>query len=194
MSDEPFLLVGPDEQSRVYDTLTSAFTNDPVERWLYPELADYHQHFPDFLAAFGGIAFQTETAWRLGDFAAVALWLPPGAEPDGERIVGVLTDSVSASQHDDLFTVLEAMDTAHPRYPHWYLPWFGVDAALHGTGLGSQLMHACLEIIDESQLPSYLETPNPRTIPFYERHGFSVSGDARSGTCPPMTFMQRPAH
>jgi len=78
MGDEPFLLVGSDEQSKVYDTLASAFANDPVERWLYPDLAEYHKHFPDFLAAFGGRAFQTETVWRLGDFAAVALWLPPG--------------------------------------------------------------------------------------------------------------------
>jgi GNAT superfamily N-acetyltransferase len=192
MSDEPFSLVGPDEQSKVYDTLASAFANDPVERWLYPDLAEYDKHFPDFLAAFGGRAFQSETAWRLGDFDAVALWLPPGVDPDGEHIVSVLTDSVSTSQHDDLFAVLEAMDTAHPRYPHWYLPWFGVDAATQGTGLGSQLMQACLQVIDASHLPVYLETPNPRTIPFYERHGFGVTGDARSGTCPPMTFMQRP--
>jgi ribosomal protein S18 acetylase RimI-like enzyme len=193
MSDDPFLLVGPDEQSKVYDTLTAAFANDPVERWLYPDLAGYHEHFPTFLAAFGGRAFQAETVWRLGDFAAVALWLPPGTEPDGERIVSVLTDSVATSQHNDLFAVLEAMDTAHPRYPHWYLPWFGVDAAMQGSGLGSQLMRACLEVIDDSHLPVYLETPNPRTVAFYERHGFTVTGDARSGTCPPMTFMQRPA-
>ena len=194
MSDESFLPVSADEHSKVYDTLVSAFADDPVERWLYPDLAEYHQHFPEFLAAFGSGAFQTETVWRLGGFAAVALWLPPGAEPDGERIVSVLTDSVSASQDDDLFAVLGAMDTAHPNYPHWYLPWFGVDAAMQGTGLGSQLMQACLHIVDASHLPVYLETPNPRTIPFYIRHGFSVAGEARSGTCPPMTFMQRPSH
>jgi GNAT superfamily N-acetyltransferase len=194
MSAEPFLPVGEDEQSSVYGTLVSAFADDPVERWLYPGVAEYHRHFPEFLAAFGGRAFQTETVWRLGDFSAVALWLPPDAEPDGERIISVLVHSVSPSQHEDLFAVLEAMDTAHPRYPHWYLPWFGVHTSMQGAGLGSQLMKACLQVIDASQLPVYLETPNPRSIPFYVRHGFSVTGDARSGTCPPMTFMQRPAH
>jgi GNAT superfamily N-acetyltransferase len=193
MSDESFLPVGTAEQSRVYDTLVSAFADDPVERWLYPDLPRYHTHFPEFLAAFGGRAFQTETVWRIGDFSAVALWLPPGAEPDGERIISVLAQTVSPSQHEDMFAVLEAMETAHPRYPHWYLPWFGVDAAQQGTGLGSELMRACLQTIDASHLPVYLETPNPRTIAFYGRHGFSVTGDTRSGTCPPMTFMQRPA-
>jgi GNAT superfamily N-acetyltransferase len=191
MSDGELRAVGTDEQSRVFDTLVSAFAADPVERWMYPDLTDYLRHFPEFLAAFGGRAFQTETVWRLGDFSAVALWLPPGAEPDGERIVSVLTQSVAASRHEDLFAVLDAMDTAHPRYPHWYLPWFGVNAASQGAGLGGQLMRACLQIVDTSQLPIYLETPNPRTISFYAQHGFAVTGETRSGTCPPMTFMER---
>jgi GNAT superfamily N-acetyltransferase len=194
MSAEPFLPVGADQRSSVYGTLVSAFADDPVERWLYPELTEYHRHFPDFLDAFGGRAFQTGTVWRLGNFSAAALWLPPDAQPDVERIVSVLTKSVSPSQHEDMFNVLDAMETAHPRHPHWYLPWFGVDASMQGTGVGSQLMRACLEVIDATHLPVYLETPNPRSIPFYVRHGFSVTGDARSGTCPPMTFMQRPGH
>lgn len=77
------------------------------------------------------------------------------------------------------------MDVAHPKHPHWYLPWFGVDTALQGRGLGGQLMTRCLEIVDASHLPAHLETPNQRTISFYERHGFGVTGDAQEGACPP---------
>jgi GNAT superfamily N-acetyltransferase len=192
VSDDAFLEVGSDEESAVYGTLLSAFADDPVERWMYPALTDYHRHFPEFLAAFGGRAFQAQTVWRSGDFSAVALWLPPGVEPDGERIVSVLTQTVAPDQHEDLFAVLQAMDDAHPRYPHWYLPWFGVNAEMQGAGLGSHLMQACLQIVDTSHLPVYLETPNPRTVSFYERHGFTVTGQAQAGNCPPMTFMQRP--
>src|SRR5664280_534725 len=36
-------------------------------------------------------------------------------------------------------------------------------------------------------------TPNPRTISFYERHGFEVAGLAQAGDCPPITFMLRKA-
>jgi hypothetical protein len=39
-----------------------------------------------------------------------------------------------------------------------------------------------------------LETPNPRTIPFYRRHGFEITGTANAGECPPLAFMLRPAH
>jgi hypothetical protein len=55
-------------------------------------------------------------------------------------------------------------------------------------------MNDCLdEIADADPLPVYLETPNPRTIPFYQRHGFVVTGTAQAGGCPPITFMLRAA-
>jgi ribosomal protein S18 acetylase RimI-like enzyme len=194
MSAVAFLPVPESEKARAFATLVSAFTDDPVERWLYPESEQYLSHFPEFLAAFGGAAFEEETVWRLGDFSAVALWLPPGAAPDGEAVVAVLTETVSPAQHDDTFAVLDQMDRAHPVYPHWYLPWFGVDAANQGRGLGSELMSRCLTIVDESHMPAYLETPNPRTISFYGRHGFEVIGEAQAGACPAITLLSRAAH
>ncbi|HEY0871222.1 MAG TPA: N-acetyltransferase [Acidothermaceae bacterium] len=191
---EQLALVQAGDQPRAVATLVSAFTDDPVERWLWPDDNAYATQFPRFVAALGGRAFEVQTAWRLGDFAAVALWFAPGVEPDGELIVGVLSETVPQDKLDDTFTVLEAMDSVHPQYPHWYLPWFGVTAAAQGRGLGSQLMTQCLEIIDASNLPAYLETPNPRNISFYERHGFEVTGEVQAGNCPPVTFMLRPGH
>jgi GNAT superfamily N-acetyltransferase len=182
-----------DVQARVLATLLSAFRADPVERWLYPTEDEYDRNFPAFLAAFGGLAFRLGTAWQLGDCSAVALWLPPNAEPDGEAISAVLLETVASAKHADTLAVLEQMDAAHPRHPHWYLPWFGVDAAMQGRGLGGKLMSACLATVDAAGLPAYLETPNPRTIPFYQRHGFVISGGAHAGECPPITFMHRPA-
>jgi GNAT superfamily N-acetyltransferase len=172
-------------------TLMSAFRADPVERWLYPANIEYDKHFPKFLAAFGGQAFVHDAVWRLDDFAAVALWLPPEAEPDGDEIVRVLMTTVDQSRHGDTMVAIEQMDAAHPRVPHWYLPWFGVVATLQGTGLGSTLLTRSLQAVDETGLPAYLETPNPRTIAFYERHGFQVTGATRTEDCPPITFMLR---
>ena len=192
MSGLSFARVSRTEEAMAYQTLISAFTDDPVERWLYPERSEYLAYFPRFLAAFGGRAFDEQTVWRLGEFSAVALWLPPGAEPDGDAIGAVLAQTVSIDKHADTFAVLEQMDAAHPTYPHWYLPWFGVDSAVQGEGLGSLLMEHCLvEIRDMDHLPTYLETPNPRTVSFYERHGFEVTGRAQAGGCPPITFMLR---
>jgi ribosomal protein S18 acetylase RimI-like enzyme len=193
MSALSFSAVGESDRDRAFATLVLAFAADPVERWLYPDPRQYLSHFPRFLAAFGGPAFAERTVWRLGEFSAVALWLPPGTEADGDTIASVLAETVAADKHEDTFAVLGQMDAAHPDYRHWYLPWFAVDAALQGRGLGSQLMKPCLQIVDATHLPAYLETPNPRTISFYQRHGFEVTGEAQAGACPPITFMLRAA-
>ncbi len=185
--------IDPDERATAYATLVLAFVTDPGVRWLYPDAHQYLTHFPRFLAAFGGRAFDEKTAWRFRDFSSVALWLPPGAEPDGDAIVAVLTDSVASDKHEDLFSVFEQMDATHPTYPHWYLPWFGVDPALQGQGVGSVLMTQCLAIVDEDKLPAYLETPNPRNISFYVRHGFEVVGATQAGSAPVITMMLRAA-
>jgi GNAT superfamily N-acetyltransferase len=181
------------ERQRALDVLVTAFTADPVIRWFYPEAGAYLTHFPGFLEAFGGKAFAEKTAWRLGAFDAVALWLPPRVDADGDAIVTFLTGSVASAQLEDLLSVIDQMDEAHPRFPHWYLPWFGVDAARQGMGLGGELMTHCLKIVDADHLPASLETPNPRNITFYQRHGFEVTGEARAGACPPVVSMLRAA-
>lgn len=193
MSADDFEPVSPDERGSAYATLVLAFVTDPAVRWLYPDAQQYLTHFPRFLAAFGGRAFDEKTAWRFRDFSSVALWLPPGAEPDGDAIVAVLTESVATDKHEDLFLTFEQMDATHPGYPHWYLPWFGVDPALQGQGVGSVLMSKCLTTVDADHLPAYLESPNPRNISFYERHGFEVVGVTQAGSAPVITMMLRAA-
>jgi hypothetical protein len=104
--------VGESGQAGVFATLVLAFAADPVERWLYPEPQQYLSHFPKFLAAFGGRAFAERTVWSLGEFSAVALWLPPGTAADGEAITTSLAETVAADKHDDMFDVLGQMDAA----------------------------------------------------------------------------------
>jgi ribosomal protein S18 acetylase RimI-like enzyme len=186
--------VAKDGQPRAIAALVSAFIADPVERWLFPEPLAYLTQFPAFVAAFGGAAFESHTVWTLDEFEAVAMWLPPDAEADGESIVAVLSEAVSPDKHADAFMVLEQMDAAHPKIPHWYLPWLGVDCVHQGAGRGADLLAQCLARVDADHSPAFLETPNPRTVPFYERHGFRVTSISQAGACPPMTSMLRPAH
>jgi ribosomal protein S18 acetylase RimI-like enzyme len=193
MDAQSFSPVSQADRARALDTLVLAFAADPVERWMYPAAGHYLESFRAFLEAFGGRAFAAKTVWSTTDLSAVALWLPPGAEPDGDAILAVITGTVAPEKHDDVFAVAGQMDEAHPTFPHWYLPWFGVDPAKQGRGLGGELMRHCLEIVDQDHLPIYLETPNARTISFYERHGFTVTGEAQAGACPPVVFMLRPA-
>lgn len=181
------------DRDRAISVIVSAFTEDPVERWLFPDPVQYRTHFAAFVAAFAGDAIHQQTAWTVGDFNAAALWLAPGAAVDEQAIVAALADGVAPEQHEETFSVLEQMDRAHPAFEHWYLPWLGVVLDAQGSGLGGRLLEHGLAIVDRDHLPVYLETPNPRTVSFYERHGFVVSAESQAGRCPPVISMLRDA-
>lgn len=193
MGTTPVSTLDANDESKAIATVVSAFVADPVERWLYPAEREYERHFPQFATAFGGRAFSAGTAWALDGHAAVALWLAPGTEPDEEAVAEVLSRTVAEDKHDELFAVLAQMADAHLAELHWYLPWLAVEPSRQGEGLGARLLAHTLEIVDDSGLPAFLETPNPRNIGLYERHGFEVVAATESPGCPPLTSMLRPA-
>src|SRR6188508_95346 len=103
---------------RLVATLTTAFAADPAVRWMYPDPLQFLTHFPDFVRAFAGKAFDHGTAEVVNSFAAVALWLPPGVSPDETAIVEVLNGSVSAARLPDMFRLFEQMGAYHPIESH----------------------------------------------------------------------------
>jgi GNAT superfamily N-acetyltransferase len=75
----------------------------------------------------------------------------------------------------------------------WYLPWLGVDRSAQGQGLGARLLSETLGRVDDTHLPAYLESPNPRNVSLYSRHGFETVATIQIGECPIMTCMLRQA-
>lgn len=171
--------------------LTLAFSADPPSRWVFSDPHDYLTRFPEFVRAFGGRAFEHNTADSLEGYAAVALWLPPGVEPDEEAMIGLMQRAVLESFLADAFAVFEQMSNFHPQEPHWYLPLIGVDPACQGAGHGTELMRHALRRCDADHKPAYLESSNPRNIPFYERLGFERLGVIQAGTSPQIVPMLR---
>ena len=133
MAGMEFAAIAKSERDRAIRTLVSAFEDDPVERWLYPDDAEYQVHFPAFIAAFGGDAFRDQTVWRLGDFDAVALWFGP----DAGRTARLWCEYWLRPPLMPCTPVRSQPWSRWPRAPtepHWYLPWFGVERTLHGKG------------------------------------------------------------
>jgi ribosomal protein S18 acetylase RimI-like enzyme len=124
----------PADQSRIVETLTAAFADDPAVRWMYPGDAQYRCHFPGFVRAFGGRAFAAGAAHASEGLEGAALWLPPGIEPDEDALVAHLERSTAVSQQAALFAVFEEMGAYHPEEPHWYLPLIGVAPSAQGRG------------------------------------------------------------
>lgn len=181
-----------ENRQQVIQSVVLGFAADPLVRWFWPDAVTYSAS-GQMYDAFGGGAIDSGTAFVTGKFEGVALWMPPGVEPDEERMIPILESTVPSDRLEDAFGVFEAMDSYHRKETCWYLPLIAVDPIYQGYGFGSQLMKHALSKVDESALPAYLESSNPRNISLYERHGFEVMGEIQVGTSPPVTPMIRQA-
>jgi ribosomal protein S18 acetylase RimI-like enzyme len=179
------------DRKSVIAVITLGFSSDPMTRWTLPNPAQYLAVMPDLVDAFGGKAFEQESVYCVDDFSGAALWLPPGTEPDGERLGALIARHAPASVQEDAGGVLEQMATYHPHEPHWYLPLIAVDPACQGRGLGGALLKQALASCDADGLPAYLESSNPRNIGLYQRHGFEILGRIQVGSSPVVTPMLR---
>ncbi|MBT1696059.1 GNAT family N-acetyltransferase [Fulvivirgaceae bacterium PWU4] len=174
-----------------YATIVLAFTSDPAARWSWPRADDYLRNMPLLARAFSWKSFGLGTAFGMDGLAGAALWLPPGASSDEESLASLFECTTPASIHQDFAGVFEKMANFHPHEPHWYLPLIGVDPACQGQRLGDKLMAHALARCDADRLPAYLESSNPRNIPFYQRHGFEEMGKIQVGSSPTIVPMLR---
>lgn len=178
------------DEAAVYAILALAFSGDPATRWSWPDPKSYLEAFPHFARAFGGAAFKHGGAHRIGS-AGAALWLPPGAMPDGAALGALMHRTADAGTAVDGPQVMQQMARCHPPEPHWYLPLIGVDPAHQGKGLGAALLEHATDRFDRDGMTAYLESSNPRNIALYERHGFEIVGRIQSGGSPVFTPMVR---
>src|SRR5687767_4764765 len=121
-----------------------AFSTDPAARWTWPDPQQYLLHFPSFVKALGGNAFAHGSAYYVDGHVGAALWLPPDVGPDEDALTTLLQQTGSASAQKDLSAVFEQMARYHPREPHWFLPFVGIDPSQQGKGHGGALMKHAL--------------------------------------------------
>jgi GNAT superfamily N-acetyltransferase len=183
----------PLDQAGAIGVLTLAFSTDPMARWSLPDPAKYLTTFSSITKAFGGSAFEKETAYIANSCTGAALWLPPGAKSDEESLKRLFEENTGDDIREDMKRIFEKMGKFHPTEPHWYLPMIGVDPAHQGAGIGSALMTEALKAVDRDGLIAYLESSNPKNISLYQRHGFEVIGEIQSGSSPVLRPMLRKA-
>jgi GNAT superfamily N-acetyltransferase len=129
------------------------------------------------------------------DGSGAALWVPPGCWHGTPRqqlgVVPLLGANCGRACVRSLRT-LARMESAHPRNPHFFLPFVGVEPAQQGRGVGSALLRPVLERCDREDVPAYLEASSPRNRVLYERHGFVTFGELPLlRGCPPVWMMWR---
>jgi GNAT superfamily N-acetyltransferase len=163
--------------------LARAFADDPASPHLVPDPARIIPIYTPFFAAClaNGLAHGRVVA--LDDAPrAVAIWHTidnDRAEMPEPDLSGALA-LVDEPTQEQWAAIFGHMGEEHRRLmpqPHDYLFILGVDPEEHGRGLGGALL-ATLLAGREPGRPCYLETFNPRNLPFYERRGFRVAGES----------------
>jgi ribosomal protein S18 acetylase RimI-like enzyme len=178
------------DSQKLLNTITLAFANDPVSRYWWPDAEDYARGWPRFAYAMGERGFDSGNVFSTPDFRAVSFWLPPGIDPDPEKLAALNLNP--SPEEDALSKALQAgLARFHPADPYWYLWLIGVDPSAQSLGLGSALLKHKLKAIDEAGEIAFLESSNPRNIPFYLRHGFEIVGETRVRDIPVLTAMLR---
>jgi len=181
----------PAEEEAAIHTIMLAFAADPMARWCWPDPHAYVSTMPAFTRAFAGAGFGRGGAFYTEGHAGAALWLPPGTSPDDERMAELMEHAIPRPILSEALAVMEQMAACHPDDPHWYLPLIGVDPAHQNKGHGDALMRHVLEGCDAEHAAAYLESSNPRNIPFYRRHGFEPLTTIQVGSSPPIVPMLR---
>ncbi len=187
------------EAERAVASLTLAFATDPVIRRFYPDPLDHQTHFSQMMRINLAPAIASRSAHCVEGMSAVAVWFRPAGAADevdaerdrGRRTNALIAETARTEGNDDLFVALGEMEKHHPRVPHWYLMSIGVDPFRQGEGLGSLLMEHALPMSDADGTLAYLESSNPRNVPFYQRHGFDVIEVVQIGDSPTFTLMAR---
>ena len=102
------------EQQRAISTIVTAFTSDPITRWVLPEPHEYLTYFTEFVPLMAAGTFEHGAALCTDDFAAASLWLPPNVHSDQEAMAEVAQRAVAERDQEKVFTFMGQMAWYHP--------------------------------------------------------------------------------
>ncbi len=112
--------------------------------------------------------------------------------PEHGPLVGELVlSTIGPERAAETGQLREILAEHHLTEAHFYLPFIGVAPEWQGYGHGNTVMRPVLDLCDRYGIPAYLESSNPRNIPFYERLGFNVTAEFAADGGPPMAGMRR---
>lgn len=175
------------------DILADGFLLDPVMQWVFGDGIDialkpfFHFMVSEPLIPLGA-------TYTNGSCCAV--WTPPDTDPwaradVADRFLAAMDHVLARDQLHRMLTLNLLVDQIHPKERHWYLGMIATRATAQGTGAGTRVMTYTLGRVDADGVPAYLESTNPANIPFYERNGFVIVGEAGLPEGPNLTQMRR---
>jgi GNAT superfamily N-acetyltransferase len=159
----------------ICDSLARAFHDDPVTAWALPSARRRPAQSKRFYRERLRTLLPEEMVFCDEQRRGAAIWSP---HDRWRSSVAELARMRVVTRRALPFLVgAQRVEQAHPSEPHYYLAILGVSPAAQGSGLGSALLRPMLDRCDREGVPAYLESSKERNVPFYERHGWRVTGE-----------------
>jgi ribosomal protein S18 acetylase RimI-like enzyme len=170
----------------VAQDLAAAFVDDPLFNWFSRTDGRRDAARLNFFRFFmQALVLPSGETLRPASGGGAAIWM--GSETQGPNTLSeelqalpVLLGLTGWSRFPRMLRLRGVMDKAHPmERPHAYLWFLGVTPEAQGHGIGSRLLKAKLDELDDSGTPAFLETATERNVALYRRHGFDVINQYR---------------
>ena len=177
----------PRRAGEAVDLLTRAFAGDPMLGYVSPDEHGRSRRTRHILRTVVSYGLRYGQVWVTpGTMQAAAIWMPPGTDHltlvrrvrTGMVLDRLRLGSAGARRYGVFNRMAGELHHRLISEPHWYLFVIGVDPSAQGKGIGRALIEHMLARTDEQRMPVFLTAPNPAVVPFYERLGFEVAGEA----------------
>lgn len=178
---DPIVSLEHSQIARAADIICQAFADDPAGVYAAPD-PKKRSHLLSWYARISLVlGFSQGKIFTNSLLTGVAVWLPPGSNEITLTALlqaGILPPLKAGPA--SLWRFVKAMihfSQVQSRYVtelHWYLFILTVLPSCQGQGLGGKLLQPILDHADAAGLPCYLDTANPKAIPFYEKQGFKI--------------------
>jgi GNAT superfamily N-acetyltransferase len=171
--------------------IAEAFQHLDVADWLVPEPHLRRQVLENNFRIWVDHAVTHGLVYLTDDCSAVAVWLPraalPEPPPDYEQRL-----AIACGDYIKRFRVLgEFFDAHHPSVAHHHLAFLAVHPDRQGQGLGTRLLRHHLAVLDQLNMPAYLEASSWRSRRLYARHAFNAATAFHLPDGPPLWPMWR---
>jgi GNAT superfamily N-acetyltransferase len=185
----------PADRRGVLATVTAAFAHDPA--WAFLLGPEYERLAPYFVAALFDVRIARQNVWVTDDLAAVAMWDSPddgggdAAPGYAESVWAGYRASVGERAFERLARYNDAIASASPEEPYWYLGVLATDPERQREGLASAVLAPIVEEADRLGIACCLETSTPGNRRFYEHRGFTQATDVVLPGGPPTWWLRR---
>jgi ribosomal protein S18 acetylase RimI-like enzyme len=179
----------PSDLDEALRCAVGAFARDPITGFLLGTGPDYQQRLTQFFSllmrARMALDMPVLVVRNADGIRGVAMGYATDCPPWPTELAEEWDrfEAATAGLTERMAVYDEIAAESKPPRPHYYLGVIAVDPALHGLGVGTQLLKAFCDLSAADPLSSgvYLETASPSNVRFYKRAGFEETGSGRLG-------------